>query len=167
MQIIVGLFVYVRIQCSIHLATETPRRIQSILLGLNVSKYEGCFIYLMTVTCHFPPSTWLVSWMGYIITIGNLTGRKWQPTTVRWNNDPALWLLSSGMGCVILYLVIMFSWNLHIKLHSVVYKKYIILSLSWELQILYFKIKFCYDSGKIIAKHFLFWYIPLISVLNK
>ena len=61
MQIIVSHFVYVRIQCSIHLATETPRHFQSILLGLNVSKYEGCFIYLMTITCHFPPSTWLAS----------------------------------------------------------------------------------------------------------
>jgi hypothetical protein len=57
MQIIVSHFVYIRIQCSIHLATETPRHIQSILLGLEVSKYEECFIYLMTITCPFPPST--------------------------------------------------------------------------------------------------------------
>lgn len=130
MQIIVSHFVHVRIQCSIHLATETPRHIQRILLGLNVSKYEGCFIFLMSITCHFPPSPWLVSWVGYIITIDNLTGRKWQPTAVRWNNDPALWLLSSG------------------KLHSVVYEKNIILTLSWEPQVLYCRIKFCYDCQR-------------------
>jgi hypothetical protein len=121
----------VRIQCSIHLATETTRHIQSILLGLNVSKFEGCFIFLMSITCLFPPSTWLVSWVGYIITLDNLTGSKWQqPTAVRWNNDPALWLLSSGILYVIFYSIIMFSWNLYTKLHSVVYEKNIILTLS-------------------------------------
>ena len=35
-QIMISHFVYVSMQCSIHSATETPRHIRSILLGLNV-----------------------------------------------------------------------------------------------------------------------------------
>jgi len=60
MQIIVSHFVYIEFNAVYTWLQKHPDTFKA-LLGLNVSKYEGCFIYLITISCHFPPSTWLVS----------------------------------------------------------------------------------------------------------